>query len=552
MAERKAEKAAAEDSFQSVATLWLEHWQDGKSPRHVAYVKRRMDTDILPCLGARPVAAIEAPELVGMTKAIEERGARDIAKRALETTGQVFRYAIAHGYARRNPASEIRPGDVLKSIRKVNYARVDARELPSLLRAMEVYQGTHVTRLAMKLLALTFVRTSELIGARWAEFDFDAAGWNIPAERMKMRTPHIVPLAKQALDALDTLRTLSRESEWLFPGDRNANKPMSNNTILKALERMGFKGRMTGHGFRGLASTILHEQGYAHDHIELQLAHAPRNAVSAAYNHALYLEPRAKMMRDWAEYLERTQRGGKVLPFRGSAAWCKLITDPPEGLHLQARSLLTTASAKSSTPGWIDCLSISIPRIISPWRSVGIQNRPDLQSLKFKEEAGQKFSKAQHEQLLPTINALGVVGETPVGSSQYFISNWYGAVGGNVSVLIFNGFRFTAQASEAALQAQAANQQTKALREQIARDVRTAWLNANTALQRETVTGELVKEANAAMDLAKTRYDLGLSSIVELSQAELQQTEAAIDNANARSQYEFAMATISYQTGVQP
>ena len=137
---------------------------------------------------------------------------------------------------------------------------------------------------------------------------------------MKMRTPHIVPLAKQALDVLDTLQTLTGESEWLFPGDRNAKKPMSNNTILKALERMGYKGRMTGHGFRGLASTILHEQGYPHEHIELQLAHAPRNAVSAAYNHALYLEPRTRMMQDWADFLERTQRGGKVLPFRGTAA----------------------------------------------------------------------------------------------------------------------------------------------------------------------------------------------------------------------------------------
>jgi integrase len=320
MAQRKAEKAAVENSFQSIARLWLEHWQDGKSPRHVAYVKRRMDADILPCLGARPIAAIEAPELVAMIKGIQDRGARDIAKRALETTGQVFRYAIAHGHARRNPASEIRPSDILKSTRKVNYARVDPKELPNLLRAIEVYKGTHVTRLAMKLMALTFVRTSELIGARWSEFDLEAVRWNIPAERMKMRTPHIVPLAKQALDVLDTLRSLTGESEWLFPGDRNAKRSMSNNTILKALERMGYKGRMTGHGFRGLASTILHEQGYAHEHIELQLAHAPRNSVSAAYNHALYLEPRAKMTQDWADYLEQTQRGGKVLPFRGSAA----------------------------------------------------------------------------------------------------------------------------------------------------------------------------------------------------------------------------------------
>jgi outer membrane protein len=181
-----------------------------------------------------------------------------------------------------------------------------------------------------------------------------------------------------------------------------------------------------------------------------------------------------------------------------------------------------------------------------------IQNRPDLQSLKYSEQAAQKFSKAQHEQLLPTVSALGAVGGTPVGSSQYFTTNWYGAVGGNVSIPIFNGFRLTAQASEAALQSKAATEQTRALRDQVVRDVRTAWLNANTAMQRVTVTAELLKEANTALDLAKTRYNLGLSSIVELSQAELQQTEAAIGNANARSQYNFAISTIHFQTGVQP
>ncbi len=319
-AEKTAERASSVNSFQSIASLWLEHWQDGKSPRHVGYTKRRMEADILPCLGARPIAEIEAPELVAMTKAIEGRGARDIAKRALETAGQVFRYAIAHGHARRNPASEIRPSDILKSTRRVNYARVDAKELSALLKAIEVYKGTPVTRLAIKLMSLTFVRTSELIGAKWAEFDLEAARWDIPAERMKMHTPHIVPLAVQAIEVLEMLRTLTGESEWLFPGDRSAAKSMSNNTILKALERMGYKGRMTGHGFRGLASTVLHEKGYAHEHIELQLAHAPRNSVSAAYNHALYLEPRAKMMQDWADFLELTLRGGKVLPFRNHVA----------------------------------------------------------------------------------------------------------------------------------------------------------------------------------------------------------------------------------------
>jgi integrase len=319
-AEKTAEKVAVENSFQSVTAQWLEHWQEGKSPRHVDSVRRRMAADILPCLGARSIAKIEAPELVAMANAIQDRGARDIAKRALETVGQVFRYGIAHGYAKRNPATEIRPSDILKSIPKTNYARIDAKELPTLLRRIEVYQGKQVTRLAMKLMAKTFVRTTELIEAKWAEFDLENARWDIPAERMKMRTPHIVPLATQALEVLEMLRDLAGDSEWLFPGDFDTAQPMSNNTILAALKRMGYKGRMTGHGFRGLASTILHEQGYAHDHIELQLAHAPRNAVSAAYNHALYLEPRARMMQDWADFLERAQRGGKVLPFRGTAA----------------------------------------------------------------------------------------------------------------------------------------------------------------------------------------------------------------------------------------
>ncbi len=181
-----------------------------------------------------------------------------------------------------------------------------------------------------------------------------------------------------------------------------------------------------------------------------------------------------------------------------------------------------------------------------------MQSRPDLQSMKDSELAAQKFSKAQHEQLLPAISVAGVAGGTPLGSSQYFNSNWYGAVGGGVSIPVFNGFRFRAQAAEAALQAQAAAEQTRALREQVVRDVKTAWLNANTALQRVTVAAEMLKQASTALELAKTRYDLGLSSIVELSQAELQQTEAAIGNANARSQYNLAISAIRFQTGVQP
>ena len=265
-AEKTAEKIAVETSFQSVAGKWLEHWRHGKSPRHAAYVERRMEVDVFPRLGARPIEQIEAPEVVAMVTAIQKRGAEDIAKRALQTTAQVFRYGIAHGYSKRNPASEFRPADVLRSTRVTNYARVDAKELPDLLRSIEVYQGKHVTRLAMKLMSLTFLRTSELIGAEWAEFDFDAARWDIPAERMKMRKPHIVPLARQTLEALEMLRRLDPRQQMAFPWRAEPERFMSNNTILKGLERMGYKGAMTGHGFRGVASTILHEQGYVHEH----------------------------------------------------------------------------------------------------------------------------------------------------------------------------------------------------------------------------------------------------------------------------------------------
>jgi integrase len=319
MAQRKAEKTANRDnnglSFHEVAAKWHEHWKDGNSAHHVKATWSRLEANVFPAIGGLAITEIEAPQIVAMVKAIQDRGKLDIAKRALETTGQIFRYAVAHSLAQRNLANEIRPGDILKSRQRVNHARVDAKELPALLRAIEVYQGKHVTRLAMKLLAMTFVRTSELIGAKWEEFDLEAARWDIPAERMKMRTPHIVPLSQQALDVLVLLKQLSGNSELLFPGERNAKKTMSNNTILKGLERLGYKGRMTGHGFRGIASTILHEQGYPHEHIELQLAHAPRNAVSAAYNHALHLKARAKMMQDWADFLEQAQRGAKVLSF---------------------------------------------------------------------------------------------------------------------------------------------------------------------------------------------------------------------------------------------
>lgn len=302
------------NTFEAVARLWWAHWRDGKSPRHADYAIKRLEADAFPLLGSRPIASLTAKDLTRMAKAVQDRGAIDLAHRVLQMAGQVMRYAVAHDLIERNPATDVKPSDTLKSRRKENYARLGEKELPELLRKIEAYQGGPYTRLAMQLMALTFVRTTELIAARWAEFDLEAAEWRIPPERMKMKTPHIVPLSPQAVEVLRVLQTLSGGRELLFPGERDHAKPMSNNTILKALERMGYKGRMTGHGFRGMASTILHEQGYPHHVIELQLAHQERDAVSAAYNHATYLKDRRVMLQAWANHLDKLRRGADVVP----------------------------------------------------------------------------------------------------------------------------------------------------------------------------------------------------------------------------------------------
>lgn len=312
MVERKIVKqqrrVAAENSFETIARAWHAHWSPARSARHAQNVLRRLEADLFPRLGARPIADIQPLELVGAIKDIASRGALDIAKRAYQTSGQIFAFAMTHGFAQRNPARDLSPSDFLPSRHQEHFARVDAKELPQLLIAIEAYQGSNITRLAMKLLANTFVRTGELIGARWSEFELDDRLWRIPASRMKMRTEHLVPLSDQSLQILQALQMLTGRTELLFPGERDRRKPMSNNTILAALKRMGYAGKMTGHGFRGVASTILHEKGYEHEHIELQLAHMARNKVSAAYNHARYLDQRRILMQEWSDYLEQIVR----------------------------------------------------------------------------------------------------------------------------------------------------------------------------------------------------------------------------------------------------
>ena len=325
MAERKAENDArknevkarqreAENSFEKVARRWWEWWKIGKSPRHADTVLRRLQADVFPAYGHKLIDTITAADIRELMIAVEARDARDVAKRVHETTSQIFRFAVARDIASRNPAADFKPRDILAEARTENRARVDARELPELLAKMEDYNGDAITRLAMKLMAYTFVRTSEEIEAPWTEFDLDEARWTIPAERMKMNTPHIVPLSRQAVDVLKALKLLTGRGKFVFPGALDKNKPISNNTILYALYRLGYRDRMTGHGFRGLASTILNEQGFEEAHIELQLAHTKRNKVAAAYNHAKYLSQRTAMMQWWADYLDaQLAKGRKVL-----------------------------------------------------------------------------------------------------------------------------------------------------------------------------------------------------------------------------------------------
>ncbi len=319
-AERKAtilrKKLAAENSFEAVALEWHGKQKIKWVAHHANRVKRLLELSIFPVLGKRPIGQIEAPELLESIRKIESRGAHDLAHRVLQICGQVFRYGIATGRCTRNLSTDLR-GALTPHVLQ-HQSAVRPEELPDLLRAIAKYDetGDKQTRLALQLLAQTFVRTNELIGAEWGEFDLGNALWIIPAGRMKMKAEHVVPLARQALAILAELKEISCGSRFVFPG-RNRDKPISNNTMLFALYRLGYKGKMTGHGFRAVASTILNETGFKPDVIERQLAHCERNEVRGAYNRAEYLPERKRMMQHWADYLDSVEAGAKVVPLYG-------------------------------------------------------------------------------------------------------------------------------------------------------------------------------------------------------------------------------------------
>jgi integrase len=344
MAQRKVEKAAvtaqiekerASDahSFKAIALKWHRWWAPGVDSDTAAYILRRLESDVFPVLGQKPVNDIKPADIRHLIFAIEQgtaigrrfkgKGARDVAQRQHGTISQICRYAVVHDLAEANPAAAFKPSDVLSPRKPQNRAHIESHQLPALIAAMEDYGGHTVVKLALKLMALTFVRTQELLRAPWSEFDLDNAVWKIDAPRMKKDRPHIVPLSRQTVTILRQLKQMAGEKPFVFPGlnAQTDNGTINLNSLLNALADLGYKGVMTGHGYRGLALTILADNGFEKPHVELQLAHANDDKTDAAYNHALYQPQRTELMQWWADHLdtELNKEKTKVVAIRKTA-----------------------------------------------------------------------------------------------------------------------------------------------------------------------------------------------------------------------------------------
>ena len=297
------------NTFEAVSREWFKKWAEEKADTYTPKVFSRLENYLIPHLSSYPMTEITAPMIIATIEKIEALGHPETSKRCYRMVGQIFAFAILKGICIRNTAKDLKPSDFLKPQVVKHHPRVTEGALPTLLNKIDKYHGDKITVLATRLLSLTFVRTKELIEAEWTEVDLDKGLWTIPANRMKVkgRGDHLVPLSAQALAIFKELHTITSARPYIFPSKiRPGSDHMSNATILRMLDRLGYKNEMTGHGFRGVASTILHEQGYSHEHIEIQLAHErdDGNKVSGAYNSALYLPARTKMLQEWANYLE--------------------------------------------------------------------------------------------------------------------------------------------------------------------------------------------------------------------------------------------------------
>jgi integrase len=315
---RKADKerviVETRNTLEAIASDWLEHQSDGWEDITKARIRASLELNIYPTLGSRALASIKPGEVMAAIKVIEARGAGELAARVLQRVKSIYRWAVTHGRIDVNPMLDLMAGEILKPREVVPRLMLPEREIPAYLNKLDQYDGDPTTVHALRLLMLTVTRPGELRGARWAEFDQAAALWIIPAERMKMKTEHRVPLSKQALEVLRSIQPLTGSSELVFPSPTYRSKPLSENTLNSAMARMGYKGIATAHGFRALFSTIANENEWDSDVIERQLAHLERNKVRAAYHRATYTAERAKLMQWWADHLDTKRKGAAIVP----------------------------------------------------------------------------------------------------------------------------------------------------------------------------------------------------------------------------------------------
>ena len=316
----------AENTFEGVAKEWFENNKSKWTPEHADRLWRRIEIHLIAELGKRPIADISTLELLNTIRKVEtqkitrgdghlkRRGGTEVSHRVLQTASSIFNYAIVTERMAINPAYPLRDGRALKPHKAKNYPTITAKELPEFLQRLAEAKTTLQNKLAIRLMLLTFVRTGELRKSTWKDVDLEAKEWRLPAEITKMRDEHIVPLSKQAIELFRELHEISGHRELLFPPQQHRKHMlMSENTINMVIKRMGYEGKMVGHGFRALASTTLNEQGYPPDIIERQLAHAERNKIRAAYNRAEYLPQRRKMMQEWADYIDKIAADGKII-----------------------------------------------------------------------------------------------------------------------------------------------------------------------------------------------------------------------------------------------
>lgn len=309
--EKQAKEQAVANSFERLAMEWHTHkstsWSEGYAEHLLMYLKK----DIFPFIGQKAITDISQVEMLNVLRKMEQRGVLDKLKKTRQACRQIFTYAIITGRAEHNPVSDL--AGALKSPKQQHYPHLLVDQIPDFLRALSEYSGSTITRNATRLLMLTGLRTIELRASEWVDIDFDKGVWNVPAERMKMRRPHLVPLSTQVRELLEEIHQLTGRGKYVFPGQNDAGKPMSEASINQVIKRIGYDGKATGHGFRHTMSTILHEQGYNTAWIETQLAHVDKNSIRGTYNHAQYLDGRREMLQWYADYMAALENGENVV-----------------------------------------------------------------------------------------------------------------------------------------------------------------------------------------------------------------------------------------------